>query len=174
MPSRKENKMIIKEASLNVESKSVQLHLEFLQDIISRLSSKSSTCKNWCITLTSAFILLSLRLDNGSKYILLSYIPIIIFCLLDIYYVYLEKHFRESYDEFVKKLHTKKLKKSDIYVINGNLLNTETKLSYISFKLNIVELMKNIIPSCQSPSIIIFYTPLLIINIIISIVIYLV
>lgn len=140
---------------LNVESKAVQTHLGFLQDIISRLSDKSSTCKNWCITLTSAFILLSLRLENGSKYILLSYIPIFLFALLNVYYVYLEKSIRNQYNTFVNKLHNNELTDQDIYTIN---VKSEEKCNCTEWK-----------EASKSPSIRIFYIPLFIIVFVIMI-----
>ncbi|OYQ73582.1 hypothetical protein [Wohlfahrtiimonas chitiniclastica] len=143
---------------LNVESKAVQTHLGFLQDIISRLSDKSSTCKNWCITLTSAFILLSLRLENGSKYILLSYMPIFLFALLNVYYVYLEKSIRNQYNTFINKLHNNELTDQDIYTIN---VKSEEKCNCKQWKLAI-----------KSPSILIFYIPLLVINVVITLFIF--
>lgn len=146
---------------LDVESKAVQTHLGFLQDIISRLSDKSSTCKNWCITLTSAFILLSLRLENGSKYILLSYIPIVLFALLNIYYVYLEKSIRSQYNTFVSKLHKNKLTVHDIYTINVKSEEEEEKKGE---KCNCKQLELAI----KSPSILIFYLPLFVINVVIT------
>lgn len=146
------------QAHLDIESKAVQTHLSFLQDIISRLSDKSSTCKNWCITLTSAFILLSLRLDNGSKYILLSYIPIFLFALLNLYYIYLEKSIREQYDDFIGKLHKDEIIASDIYKIN---VKSREKCNCCQWKSTIV-----------SPSILIFYLPLFTINIIITLLIF--
>ncbi|ALE20775.1 hypothetical protein HF524_00025 [Proteus mirabilis] len=147
-----------KTTPLNVESKAVQTHLGFLQDIISRLSDKSSTCKNWCITLTSAFILLSLRLENGSKYILLSYIPTLLFALLNTYYVYLEKSIRNQYNTFVSKLHNNQLTTSDIYTIK---VNFEEKCNCKQWKLSI-----------KSFSILIFYLPLWIINVVITLFIF--
>jgi len=146
---------------LNVESKAVQTHLGFLQDIISRLSDKSSTCKNWCITLTSAFILLSLRLENGSKYILLSYIPIVLFALLNIYYVYLEKSIRSQYNAFVSKLHKNELTVQDIYTINIKSEGEKEKCNWKQLKLAI-----------KSPSILIFYLPLFVINVVITLFIF--
>lgn len=154
MLERTENEPVI----LNVESKAVQLHLEFLQDIISRLSSKSSTCKNWCITLTSAFILLSLRLENGSQYILLSYIPILIFFILNTYYVYLERSFRRAYEAFIEKLHQEKLQINDIYKISPQ--SEENSYQCQNFR-----------SAMGSTSILIFYLPLLMIVIVITLMI---
>ena len=140
---------------IDIESKAVQTYLGFLQDIISRLSDKSSTCKNWCITLTSAFILLSLRLENGSKYILLSYIPIFLFALLNIYYVYLEKSIRNQYNAFVSKLHKNEVTAQDIYTIN---VKSEKKCN-----------CTDLITASKSPSIRIFYIPLFVIVFVIMI-----
>ncbi|WGF92646.1 hypothetical protein [Aequorivita marisscotiae] len=71
-------------------------HLEFIQNVISRLSTNSFLIKGWCITLITGLIALSL--DNQKFVILIIGLPIIvIFWFLDTYYLWLEKIYRAHY-----------------------------------------------------------------------------
>lgn len=78
--------------------------LNVLQSIISRMAANSSNCKLWAVTLLSAIMVLFLStVDdinlNVNKTILL--IPILPFMFLDAFYLGLERHFVEEYnDEF--------------------------------------------------------------------------
>lgn len=103
---------------LNVtdESPSVQAHLSMLQNIVQRMAVNSSSCKSWCITLVSAILVIVA--DKGKPdYVWIALLPTIIFACLDAYYLALEKGFRETYNDFVKKLHTQELQQSDLYAI---------------------------------------------------------
>ena len=71
-------------------------HLEFIQNVIDRMASNSSTLKGWCITVVTA--LLTLTTTNNGYYIVLVY-PIVMFWLLDAYFLRLERLFRKKYDE---------------------------------------------------------------------------
>ncbi len=81
-------------------------HLEFVQKVINRLANNSFLIKGWCVTLVAALATLS----SGSKdqYLIIAYLPVIIFCFLDTYYLWQERLFREYYE----KIRTKK--ESDI------------------------------------------------------------
>lgn len=81
-------------------------HLDFIQKIINRLANNSFLIKGWCVTLVAALATLS----SGSKdqYLIIAYLPVIIFCFLDTYYLWQERLFREYYE----KIRTKK--ESDI------------------------------------------------------------
>ncbi len=72
-------------------------HLEFIQGVINRLGNNSFFAKGWCITIVAALTALSSGTKN--QYILIAYIPIFIFWLLDSYYLWQERLFRELYDE---------------------------------------------------------------------------
>lgn len=85
------------------EISSVQLHLQMLQDVINRMASNSANAKTWCITLVSAIIILAADKENPQviEYTLL---PVIMFYILDVYYLAYEKAFRASYNKFVDNL----------------------------------------------------------------------
>jgi len=89
---------------VSLESPAVQSYLTILQGVINRMATSSSSCKTWCITLVSAVIVIIA--DKGKpNYVWISAIPIVLFLLLDSYYLFLEKHFRRVYEDIVRKLH---------------------------------------------------------------------
>jgi len=74
-------------------------HLEFIQNVIDRMASNSSTLKGWCITVVTA--LLTLTTTNNGYYIVLVY-PIVMFWLLDAYFLRLERLFGKNTMKFAK------------------------------------------------------------------------
>lgn len=75
-------------------------HLEFLQDIISRLSNHSFLIKGWSVSLLTALYALATYQSNDS-YIIITYYPLVIFWLLDSYYLHLERVFRDLYEKAI-------------------------------------------------------------------------
>lgn len=114
-------------------SQAIQSHLAIIQNVIQRMSTNSTSSKAWCITLVSA-ILVIVADKSKPQYYWLAILPIILFYLLDSYYLYLEKGFRNSYNTFIEKLHTKELEKEDLYVVSptGSFWKRLTK-SLMSF-----------------------------------------
>ena len=102
--------------AFNAESTSVQTHLKILQDVILRMAENSRACKVWCVTILSAGLILSVRVDRPA-YVLVSLVPLLAFLMLDAYYLALERAFRGSYDSFVHKLARGELKTADLYVV---------------------------------------------------------
>ena len=101
---------------INFESPSVQSYLTILQGVISRMATNSSSCKTWCVTLVSAIVVIIA--DKGKpNYVWISAVPIALFVLLDSYYLSLERHFREIYNEFVSKLHFEKATVNDVFYV---------------------------------------------------------
>jgi len=75
-------------------------YINLLQGIINRLAANSASCKNWCITLVSAFIVLAI--DKGRlEAINLSLLPILVFYFLDSYYLSLERDIIQLQNKFV-------------------------------------------------------------------------
>lgn len=73
-------------------------HLEFIQSIISRMNQNSFNIKGWMITIVSALLALYASSDNIT-YIYIAAIPVIIFWLLDAYYLQQERKFRGVYND---------------------------------------------------------------------------
>jgi hypothetical protein len=72
-------------------------HLEFIQNIITRMNSNSFLLKGWTITLVSALFALAAK-DANINYVLISYIAIPAFWGLDGYFLSIERQFRDLYD----------------------------------------------------------------------------
>jgi hypothetical protein len=98
------------------ESSAVQSYLGILQNIISRMASNSSNCKTWCISLASA-ILVVIADKKTPDYVWIAFIPVVLFFLLDAYYLGQERAFRDVYNDFVVKLHTGGATSKDLFVI---------------------------------------------------------
>ncbi len=75
-----------------------KLHLEFLQAAISRMAQNSFSLKAWTVTLVSAMFALAAHQAN-LLFILLCYIPLCAFWVLDAYYLRQEGLFRKLYDK---------------------------------------------------------------------------
>ncbi|MFX0138653.1 MAG: hypothetical protein ACFFDN_33735 [Candidatus Hodarchaeota archaeon] len=98
-------------------SQAVQAHLNILQSVIQRMASNSASCKAWCITLVSAILVIVA--DKGKpQYSLIAIIPAVLFLVLDTYYLALERIYRQSYNDFIEKLHSRKVVVSDLYAVS--------------------------------------------------------
>jgi hypothetical protein len=101
-----------------MNEQAVQTHLGILQASIQRMATNSAAAKSWCVTIVSAILVLVI--DKGRpNFVWLATGPIFLFCFLDAYYLGLEQGFRDSYNEFVNRLHTKQAKPEDLYVISS-------------------------------------------------------
>ena len=102
--------------SLTVESAAVQHHLTLMQGVIQRMAENSRSCKLWCITIVAAVLVLVARTEQPN-YALIALLPALLFLILDTYYLALERAFRNSYNAFVRKLHSGELNSSDLYKV---------------------------------------------------------
>jgi hypothetical protein len=110
-----------KTVTLDETSPSVQAHLGILQNIIQRMATNSTSSKAWCITLVSAILVIVA--DKGKpQFALIALIPTILFLALDAYYLALEKGFRNSYNNFIRKIHDGSATADDLYSVapSGN------------------------------------------------------
>ncbi len=71
-------------------------HLKMIADIITRMASNSFQLKSWTVSLISA-ILIFADFKNQICFIWIAYIPIIVFWLLDAFYLQLERKYRKLY-----------------------------------------------------------------------------
>ncbi len=65
-------------------------HLEMIQGVINRMSSNSFMLKGWSVTLVAGIFALAAK-DTDKLYFLVSYVPVIIFWILDSYYLLQER-----------------------------------------------------------------------------------
>lgn len=77
-------------------------HLEFIQNIISRLSNISFLLKGWGITLLAALFTLAAK-DANAKFYWIAIFVLVIFWLLDSYFISIERRYRALYDQVRKK-----------------------------------------------------------------------
>jgi len=93
-------------------------HLEFLQNIITRMNTNSFMIKGWSVTLVSA--LFALAADKANlKFVFVAYIPAIIFWALDGFFLSQEKQYRKLYEEVSAKDET-----SIDFNLNASKFNT--------------------------------------------------
>ena len=77
-------------------------HLEFIQNIITRMNSNSFVIKGWSVTLVCA--LFALAADKANlTFVLIAYLPVIVFWALDGFFLSQEKQYRELYKEVAVK-----------------------------------------------------------------------
>jgi len=72
-------------------------HLEFIQGVLNRLSTNSFLLRGWSVVLVPALFALSAN-NSNVHFIMLAYIPAIIFWGLDGYYLSLERIYGKHYE----------------------------------------------------------------------------
>lgn len=114
--------MSLNKLEIDPESMSIQTHLGIMQNVIQRMSANSTNSKAWCVSLVAAILVIVA--DKGKPdYALIALLPTILFTALDTYYLALEKAFRNSYNNFISKVHRKELTEEDLFSIKplGNM-----------------------------------------------------
>ena len=72
-------------------------HLEFIQQVVNRMSGNSFLIKGWGVTLVAALFALAAK-DSKRQFIVVAYLPVIVFWLIDGYFLSQERLFRSLYD----------------------------------------------------------------------------
>lgn len=104
-------------SKVTYESGAVQSYLGILQGVINRMAANSAGCKTWCITIVSAITVVIADKSNPS-YVWVAIVPIALFLFLDAYYLGLEQRLRDSYNNFIKKLHSDEAELEDVFIVN--------------------------------------------------------
>ena len=78
-------------------------HLEFLQGIINRMANCSFLLKGWSVILVAALLALSAATQEKVALLSISFVPVIVFWILDGYYLWQERLFREVYNAVSEK-----------------------------------------------------------------------
>lgn len=73
-------------------------HLEFIQGDINRFVSNSFQMKGWMLTIVSALLGFYAN-SNNTRFALVAVVPVVIFWVLDSYYLQLERQFRGIYND---------------------------------------------------------------------------
>jgi hypothetical protein len=77
-------------------------HLEFIQNVITRMNSNSFLIKGWAITLVSALFGLAAQ-NSNQQYVMVTYTIIPAFWIMDGFYISQERQYRKLYEEAAAK-----------------------------------------------------------------------
>ena len=77
-------------------------HLEFIQNIITRMNTNSFLLKGWSVTLVAALFVFAAK-DTNLNYVLITYISTPIFWMLDAFYLSQERQYRGLYNQVTGK-----------------------------------------------------------------------
>jgi hypothetical protein len=75
-------------------------HIEFVQQVITRMNANSFQLKTWAVTLAAGLFALSER--SKPWFALLALIPIVLFWFMDAYYLKMETQYRHLYDHLCR------------------------------------------------------------------------
>lgn len=73
-------------------------HLEMIENVISRMANCSFLIKGWTLTIIAAVFTLAAK-DTDIKFVIIAYIIIPCFWILDGFYISKERQYRSLYDE---------------------------------------------------------------------------
>ena len=117
-------------------------HLEMIQGIVNRLAHNSFLLKGWSVTIVAGLLALSVATGEKIAIISIALIPIVVFWILDGYFLWMERLFREVYKHVSQK-----------------------EESEINFDMNFKDFIKGRnrwIPTIFSKTLVIFYLSLLV------------
>lgn len=120
-------------------------HLEMIEVIIERMANNSFLLKGWTITLVVALFALADK-QYDQRYVLIAFVPIILFWFLDSYYLYLERKYRKLYD-YVRQQDEKNVDFSmNIRLFDvcycSCLISVSESMFYIPIGISIIVLLK--------------------------------
>jgi len=73
-------------------------HLEFIENVITRMNTNSFVIKGWLITLISVLFVLATK-DTSKSYVLITYVPLPMFWILDGFFLSKERQYCTLYKE---------------------------------------------------------------------------
>lgn len=73
-------------------------YLEAIQRVVDRLSNTSFILKGWAVSLVAGLMALAASGTNHG-YVLVAYIPTVVFWLLDAYFLMMERQYRKIFEE---------------------------------------------------------------------------
>lgn len=152
---------------MDIEENKIR-HLEMIQKVVDRMAGNLFLLKGWSVTLVAALFALLASKDTNPRFIFIALIPIIIFWLLDGYFLSQERKYRALYKEVTGKspeqidflMTTKKFKKgkntwvrsifsTTLIIFYGLLLVLLAILIYFNYNRQINNHLKNIWRSDQ-------------------------
>ena len=110
-------------------------YLEAIQRVIDRLSNTSFILKGWAVSLVAGLMALAASGTNHG-YVLVAYIPIVVFWLLDAYFLMMERQYRQFFEENMDlsrevKCFTLKREKATFHMFAEAALSITMLLTYV-------------------------------------------
>ena len=110
-------------------------YLEAIQRVIDRLSNTSFILKGWAVSLVAGLMALAASGTNHG-YVLVAYIPTVVFWLLDAYFLMMERQYRQFFEENIDlsrevKCFTLKREKATFHMFAEAALSITMLLTYV-------------------------------------------
>ena len=110
-------------------------YLEAIQRVIDRLSNTSFILKGWAVSLVAGLMALAASGTNHG-YVLVEYIPTVVFWLLDAYFLMMERQYRQFFEENMDlsrevKCFTLKREKATFHMFAEAALSITMLLTYV-------------------------------------------
>jgi len=99
-------------------------HLEFIQNIINRMSNNSFLLKGWNVTVSSAILALIIS-DPNPLFAVVALFSALSFWGLDAYYLRQERLFRSLYNDLRLSTIAKKTKKVEVFSLDTDNYDTQ-------------------------------------------------
>jgi hypothetical protein len=78
-------------------------HLDMIQGVVNRLANNSFMLKGWSVMIVAALLALSAATQEKIALMLIAFIPLVVFWILDGYFLWQERLFREIYNQVTQK-----------------------------------------------------------------------
>ena len=101
---------------MDENSPAVHTHLSIVQGLIARMAEGSRFTKTWCVIFISAMLIVGAGMTDFDN-LWIAYVPLVLFLGLDMYYLALERRFRESYNAFLRKLRSGEVDAGDLFEV---------------------------------------------------------
>lgn len=107
--------------------KESEQYINLLQENINRMSSNSSNCKSWMLTIVSAILALGVSKEGLQNWAHLALLPAILFYLLDSFYLGIERRFIGVENNFIDAVKNGKDEKELLFAFkNGERWYTDS------------------------------------------------
>ena len=115
-------------------------HLEMIENIIERMAKNSFQLKAWTMTLVVLIGGLAAN-DTERKFIIIAFIPIVVFWLLDAYYLRLERQYRILYKTVTEKRDDEINFSMDLSQIQNMSIADSKKMCLLNCLLSVTEVI---------------------------------
>lgn len=89
--------------AIELESGAAHTYLTLLQANLARMANNSASCKTWCVTVVAAVLAVTIGANRGAT-AYTALLPLVILCILDAYYLSMERDYRDLYNRFASDL----------------------------------------------------------------------